>query len=99
MQQPMPQMIPVTMVTGMAQVEAAQVSFDGTPAFFYDTAADSMYIKQFNPQNGTSPVVTYRRETPVPPPQWATVEMVNALAERLDALNVPKARKKEVDAE
>lgn len=94
-----PQMMPVTMVTGMAQVEAAQVSFDGVPAFFYDTSADAMYIKQFNAANGTSPVTVYRREAPAPAPQWATVDMVNALAERLDALTAPKTRRKEADME
>lgn len=99
MAQPAPQMMAVTPVTGMTQVEAAQVSFDGTPAFFYDTSADALYVKQFNPQNGTSPVTIYRREAPATPPQWATVEMVNALAERLDALTAPKTRRKEADAE
>lgn len=93
-----PQQMSVTPVTGMAQVEAAQVSFDGTPAYFYDTAADAVYIKQFDPRNGTSPIVTYRREQQPPPPQYATVEMVNALAERLDALTAPKtARRKDVE--
>ena len=97
-QQPTIQQMAVTPVTGMAQVEAAQVSFDGTPAYFYDTAADAVYIKQFDPRNGTSPIVTYRREQQAPPPQYATVDMVNALAERLDALTSPKAaRRKEND--
>lgn len=99
MAQQAPQMMAVTPVTGMTQVEAAQVAFDGTPAFFYDTAADAIYLKQFNPANGTSPVTVYRREAPVTPPQWATVEMVNALAERLDALTAPRTRRKEADAE
>ncbi len=95
----MPQQMTVTPVTGMAQVEAAQVSFDGTPAYFYDTSADAVYIKQFDPRNGTSPVVTYRREQQAPPPQYATVEMVNALAERLDALTSPKASRRKEDDE
>lgn len=99
MAQQAPQMMAVTPVTGMTQVEAAQVAFDGTPAFFYDTAADAIYLKQFNPANGTSPVTVYRREAPVTPPQWATVEMVNALAERLDALTAPRTRRKEADSE
>lgn len=86
MQQPAPQILPVTMVTGMPQVEAAQVSFDGTPAFFYDTAADVVCVKQFNPQNGTSPITVYRRETQAAPVQWATVDMIKELAERLEAL-------------
>lgn len=94
----MPQQMTVTPVTGMAQVEAAQVSFDGTPSFFYNTAQDALYIKQFNPQNGTSPIATYCREAVAPSPQYATVEMVNALAERLDVLTAPKtARRKDVE--
>ena len=80
----MPQQMTVTPVTGMAQVEAAQVSFDGTPAYFYDTSADAVYIKQFDPRNGTSPVVTYRREQQAPPPQYATVEMLADLARRVE---------------
>ena len=97
---PAPQLMTVTPVTGMAQVEAAQVSFDGVPAFFYDTAQDVICVKQFNPQNGTSPITVYRREPQAAPPQYATVEMVNALAERLDALTAPRApRRKEIDAE
>lgn len=79
-----PQQMAVTPVTGMAQVEAAQVAFDGTPAYFYDTAADAVYIKQFDPRNGTSPVVVYRREQQAPPPQYATVDMLSALEKRLE---------------
>jgi hypothetical protein len=99
-QMPAPQMMTVTPVTGMAQVEAAQVSFDGTPMFFYDTASDALYVKQFNAQNGTSPIVTYRREVTPPAPQWATVDMLNELAERVNAIMATKpARKKEAEAE
>lgn len=98
--QPAPQMMAVTPVTAMAQVEAAQVSFDGTPAFFYNTSEDVVLVKQFNPANGTSPVTAYRREAQAVPQQYATVEMVNALAQRLDAMTATRtARKKEGDAE
>lgn len=81
-----PQQMAVTPVTGMAQVEAAQVAFDGTPAYFYDTAADAVYIKQFDPRNGTSPIVVYRREAQSAPPQYATVDMLSALEKRLNDL-------------
>ena len=98
--QQLPQTMTITPVTGMAPVEAAQAPFDGTALFFYDTAANAVYIKQFDASNGTAPVTIYRPEPQAAPPQWATVEMVNALAERLDALTAPKSpRKKEADAE
>ena len=41
-QQTIQQMM-VTPVTGMAQVEASQAPFDGTPMFFYDTSANAVY--------------------------------------------------------
>lgn len=82
----MPQQMTVTPVTGMAQVEAAQVAFDGTPAYFYDTSSDTVYIKQFDPRNGTSPIVTYRREQQPPPPQYATVEMFGELSRRVEEM-------------
>lgn len=98
-----PQQMAITPVTGMAQVDAAQVSFDGTPAYFYDTAADAVYIKQFDPRNGTSPVAVYRREQQAPPPQFATVEMLDSLARRVEemsAMIAPKRKPaKEADAE
>lgn len=89
-----PQQMAVTPVTGMAQVEAAQVAFDGTPAYFYDTAADAVYIKQFDPRNGTSPVVVYRREQQAPPPQWATVEMLENLSRRVEEMSAMIAPKR-----
>ena len=99
----MPQQMAVTPVTGMAQVEAAQVAFDGTPAYFYDTSADAVYIKQFDPRNGTSPIVAYRREQQPPPPQYATVEMLSELSRRVEELSgmmQPKRKiTKEADAE
>lgn len=103
-QQPaMPQQMAVTPVTHMAQVEAAQVSFDGTPAYFYDTSADAVYIKQFDPRNGTSPIVAYRREQQAQPPQYATVEMLAELARKVEdmsAMITPKRKTaKEADAE
>ena len=98
-----PQQMTVTPVTGMTQVEAAQVAFDGTPAYFYDTAADAVYIKQFDARTGTSPIVTYRREQQAPPPQYATVEMLGDLARRVEevaALMAPKRKViREVDDE
>lgn len=101
-QQAIQQMM-VTPVTGMAQVEAAQAPFDGTPMFFYDTAANAVYIKQFDASTGTAPVSTYRMEPKAAPPQYATVEMLSDLARRVEdmaAMIQPrKATRKEPDAE
>ena len=101
-QQAIQQMM-VTLVTGMAQVEAAQAPFDGTPMFFYDTAANAVYIKQFDANTGTAPVSTYRMEPKAAPPQYATVEMLSDLARRVEdmaALIQPRrATRKEPDAE
>lgn len=98
--QQVPQTMTITPVTGMAPVEAAQAPFDGTALFFFDTAANAVYVKQFDASNGTAPVTIYRPVPQAAPPQYATVEMVNALAERLDAITTQKApRRKEADAE
>lgn len=97
------QQMMVTPVTGMAQVEAAQAPFDGTPMFFYDTAANAVYIKQFDANTGTAPVSTYRMEPKAAPPQYATVEMLSDLARRVEdmaALIQPRrTTRKEPDAE
>lgn len=86
-QQPPIQQMAVTPVTGMAQVDAAQAPFDGTPIFFYDTAANAVYIKQFDSSNGTAPVTTYRAEPKAAPPQYATVEMLSELARRVEEMS------------
>lgn len=102
-QQPAPQQAPVTYVTGMGPVDAAQAPFDGTPLFFYDTAADVVYIKQFDASNGTAPVTTYKAGQKATPPQYATVEMLSALSQRVEdvaAMIAPKRKTtKEADAE
>ena len=104
-QNPAFQQMSVTPVTGMAQVDAAQAPFDGTPMFFYDTAADALYIKQFDARNGTAPVTVYRKEVQAAPPQYATVEQLTALEQRITAMLTPaeetKTRKarKEADTE
>lgn len=101
-QQTIQQMM-VTPVTGMAQVEAAQAPFDGTPMFFYDTSANAVYIKQFDANTGTAPVSTYRMEPKAAPPQYATVEMLSDLARRVEdmaAMIQPhRTTRKEPDAE
>lgn len=92
----------VTYVTGMGPVDAAQAPFDGTPLFFYDTAADTVYVKQFDSSNGTAPVTVYRTERKVVQ-QYATVEMLDGLARRVEEMAAMLATKrktaKEADAE
>lgn len=102
-QQPVPQQSTVTYVTSRAQAEVAQIPFDGQMYFFFNTSTRELYGKAFDPNTGSCPLIDYAPATPAAPPQppqWATVEMVNELAQRLDALTVPRAtRKKEADAE
>lgn len=102
-QQPQLQQASVTYVTGMGPVDAAQAPFDSTPLFFYDTSADVIYIKQFDSSNGTAPVTVYRTERKAAPMQYATLEMLAALAQKVDemAAMIParKTTKKEADAE
>lgn len=101
-QQPPIQQMAVIPVTGMGPVDAAQAPFDGTPLFFYDTSADLIYIKQFDSSNGTAPVTTYRKEQKAPPPQYATVDMLAALSQKVDDLSAqitPRRAKKEADTE
>ena len=79
-------------VTSRAEVEVAQIPFDGSSSWFYDTSTDKMYSKTFNPNDGTAPIATYVREVPAPPVQYATVEDINALREEIERLKKP-ARK------
>lgn len=101
--QPTPQQSTVTYVTSRAQAEVAQIPFDGQMYFFFNTSTRELYGKAFDPNTGSCPLVDYAPVAPAAPPQqpqWATVEMVNELAQRLDALTQPRAvRKKEADAE
>ena len=98
---PVPQQAPalqqasVTYVTGMGPVDAAQAPFDGTPLFFYDTAADVVYIKQFDSSNGTAPVTVYKTDRKATPPQYVTMDAFAALAQRVEdmsAMIAPKRR-------
>lgn len=95
----------VTMVTSRAQAEVAQVPFDGQPYFFFDTSSRRLYCKCFDPQTGLCPMLEYAPVTQEQPPQYATVEQLTALEQRITAMLTPaeetKARKtrKEADTE
>lgn len=101
--QPTPQQSTVTYVTSRAQAEVAQIPFDGQMYFFLNTSTRELYGKAFDPNTGSCPLIDYAPAAPAAPPpqpQWATVEMVNELAQRLDALTAPRTtRKKEAEAE
>jgi hypothetical protein len=103
MPQQTPQQSTVTYVTSRAQAEVAQIPFDGMMYFFLNTSTRELYGKAFDPNTGSCPLIDYAPVAPAAPvqqPQWATVEMVNELAQRLDALTAPRStRKKEADAE
>lgn len=100
--QPAPQQSTVTYVTSRAQAEVAQIPFDGQMYFFLNTSTRELYGKAFDPNTGSCPLIDYAPAAPASPPpqpQWATVDMVNELAQRLDALTAPRTRKKEAEAE
>lgn len=93
-------------VASKAEVETAQISFDGTPHFFYNTASGDLYVKAFNATNGTAPIATYKREAEAPAPEYATMDSVmemrqtiNRLAEEIDRLKKPgKAVKQDAES-
>lgn len=79
----------VTMVTSRAQAEVAQIPFDGQPYFFMDTASRKLYCKSFDPQTGLCPLMEYAPVTQEQPPQYATVEQLTALEQRITAMLTP----------
>ena len=99
----------VAMVTSRAQAEVAQVPFDGQPYFFFDTSSRRLYCKSFDPQTGLCPLMEYAPVVQEQPPQYATVEQLTALEQRITAMLTPPevsdstkrrvSAKKEVDAE
>ena len=79
----------VTMVTSRAQAEVAQVPFDGQPYFFLDTSSRRLYCKSFDPQTGLCPLMEYAPVVQEQPPQYATVEQLTALEQRITAMLTP----------
>lgn len=79
----------VTMVTSRAQAEVAQVPFDGQPYWFFDTASRKLYCKSFDPQSGLCPLQEYAPVMQEQPPQYATVEQLTALEQRITAMLTP----------
>lgn len=92
-----PQQSGVRLVASKAEVVAAQIPFDSNEYYFKDTSNGKIYVKAFNPMDGTAPIVTYSRETETQV-QYATLEDINALRAEIEALKPKKAVKKN-DAE
>jgi len=80
-------------VSSKTEVEAAQVQFDGTPAYFENIASGEIYKKAFR-MDGTAPVVTYRIVQEAPPTQYATIEQLNMVIAELEKM---KKEKEEAD--
>lgn len=79
----------ITMVTSRAQAEVAQVPFDGQAYFFLDTSSRRLYCKSFDPQTGLCPLIEYAPVVQEQPPQYATVEQLTALEQRITAMLTP----------
>ena len=92
-----PQQSGVRLVASKAEVVAAQIPFDSNEYYFKDTSNGKIYVKAFNPMDGTAPIVTYSREAEVQV-QYATLEDIKALKAEIEALKPKKAVKKN-DAE
>ena len=86
------------LVASKAEVVAAQIPFDGGEYYFKDTSNGKIYVKAFNPIDGTAPIVTYSREIEQAV-QYATVEDIEALRAELEALKKPGKAAKKNDAD
>lgn len=93
--QPVQQQIPVAVrfVTKYAEADAAQIAFDNTINLFINLASGEIYMKRFDMNSGQAPLVTYRQDRPKAaqddaqrPVEYATVEMVTAIENRLNEL-------------
>lgn len=73
-------------VTSKAEAEVFQIPFDGSTTYFVDTANGKIYSKTFNFNDGTAPLVTYVRESVVPPPQYAPLDAMESLRNEIDSL-------------
>lgn len=86
----------VSYVTSKAQAEVAQIPFDGQPYFFLDTSTRQLYCKTFDPSTGMCPLVEYVPARQEPQPQYATIDMLTALENRIQAMLAPVEQEKPV---
>jgi len=84
------------LVASKAEVVAAQIPFDGGEYYFKDTSNGKIYVKAFNPMDGTAPIVTYSREVEQAI-QYATLDDLKALRDEL--MTKPKKAVKKDDAD
>lgn len=87
-QQPVGQPPTVTPVTDIRQAELAAIPFDELPYYYHDTSTGDIYVKRFDRATGKSPIVVYKQVIPEQPapPQYVTMDMLQALARRVDDL-------------
>lgn len=86
-QQPVPRAT-ITMVTSRAEVEAAQIPFDGTIPVFADFGHGVIYTKRLNINTGTADVEEYAIRQPQaqsPAADFAPVGMVQELMARMES--------------
>lgn len=70
-------------VSSREELAAAQIPFDGTTSWFYNTAADTIHSKTFDFNTGMAPIVTYVREQPAPAVKYVTAEELEHAVESL----------------
>ncbi len=79
--------VTITMVTSRAEVEAAQIPFDGTIPIFADFGHGVMYAKRLNVQTGTADIEEYVLNQPQvnsPTVEFAPMGMMQELITRMD---------------
>ena len=106
-QQTQPQVI-TRMVTSRDEATTAQIPFDSTINVFLNMSAGEVYIKRFNPNTGGALFDEFihparyqqMKEQEKPAPEYATVEMVQALDSRVSELaDALSTRRKKVQAD
>lgn len=84
--QPVAQSASMVMVTSRQEAEAAQIVFDGLPHFFANLAEGEIYSKTFDTATNRSVFAVYKLADGSRGGQYATVEALAALEERLNEL-------------
>ena len=106
-QQAQPQVI-TRMVTSREEATTAQIPFDSTINVFLNMSAGEVYIKRFNPNTGGALFDEFihparyqqMKEQEKTAPEYATVEMVQALDNRVSELaDALSTRRKKVQAD
>lgn len=77
--------VTISMVTSRAEVEAAQIPFDGTIPLFADFGHGVIYAKRLNVQTGTADIEEYMlHQDQAIVEEYAPVSMVQDLIARMD---------------